>query len=952
MNYIVRGAQLVLFGLPIALLPSFIHAAGFSYEVSAGLGSVSDDCDQFDPALGDLEDVIVAGLMEFTLSAGMVFEQSIGAVDLTLSFNGMIETPAGNVPVEFEGMTSVFNVTAGIAEYFDVYFSEIVEPTSMPPTGFVGTGTFPLTASWDTSVQFQWSPAVPGNVIYVGGSANGNISASYQFTPAPTDHLWDNAAGGGFSTSANWVSDTVPGPTHTARIELGGDYTVTLSEDVETDRLIIGNGSGHANPTLDLGSHTYTTSLTNVGNMGHLNLDGTHPDALLKTDTLLIDPGGEMSGSGWVRAKSDGGGTTTFENMGALSLGLSSESSPTRTQFTNTDGGPEPDEFYAHMVVRGEYTQDPSATTNIVLNASKAANQSQSPEAGPPPPRSADMLVTGNVGLGGTLNVDFADGYQPQHGESFTLVETTSGTIFSPFGTANLPVVSDNGLPLEVVYGPKTLSAVVPQKVVLAWGHDLPVGMDEVSIFGQTIFCENPLGSEDAFTVTGSEEDVAAFSIYQSALLQRVQQHYDMSGIDGVVFTAGDPEPNATNIYFIDPAASDLDGYAVSDIDRMNMDPEGVAAVFVNGFNPNDPFNVEFDSETVAHELGHLLGLRHIDPPGDVSIMDYDTTPGDFELFQDGVYNIWEPPGDAPPQGEIFPDTHNPVYHLSRYVDGIPHEDLVAAGVLPGTWDLPGDVFEDLDNSFSFSLPSSMPAAEGASPAGTSPLDMTLYDVVILRMQGDPSTPDTLATFAEITLADLAQQSFRVTEGEGIGILAASIQGGARDIALAEGDPFAPNALVMYPGLDQLQGFLQIESGSPAGYDTLVDVTIQVTIVPEVIPGDGNGDGWVDGLDYLLWAANYGGHPGADGDISDGDYNDDGWIDGLDYLLWGGQLRQSCRYRRAGARGIGDSHHWPFRLFGLCKAPTNQRLSTPPHSSCVDSSCGITDQGSTRCDAE
>ncbi|MEZ6073108.1 MAG: PEP-CTERM sorting domain-containing protein [Pirellulales bacterium] len=56
------------------------------------------------------------------------------------------------------------------------------------------------------------------------------------------------------------------------------------------------------------------------------------------------------------------------------------------------------------------------------------------------------------------------------------------------------------------------------------------------------------------------------------------------------------------------------------------------------------------------------------------------------------------------------------------------------------------------------------------------------------------------------------------------------------------------------------------------------------------LPGDGNGDGWVDGLDYLLWASNFGSNPGPDGDISDGDYNDDGSVDGLDYLLWAGNF--------------------------------------------------------------
>ncbi|MEZ6073897.1 MAG: multicopper oxidase domain-containing protein [Pirellulales bacterium] len=54
------------------------------------------------------------------------------------------------------------------------------------------------------------------------------------------------------------------------------------------------------------------------------------------------------------------------------------------------------------------------------------------------------------------------------------------------------------------------------------------------------------------------------------------------------------------------------------------------------------------------------------------------------------------------------------------------------------------------------------------------------------------------------------------------------------------------------------------------------------------LPGDGNLDGVVDGLDYLLWAGNYGDDP-ADvppGAPGNGDYNDDGVVDGLDYLVW------------------------------------------------------------------
>ncbi|MCA9100425.1 MAG: PEP-CTERM sorting domain-containing protein, partial [Planctomycetales bacterium] len=44
--------------------------------------------------------------------------------------------------------------------------------------------------------------------------------------------------------------------------------------------------------------------------------------------------------------------------------------------------------------------------------------------------------------------------------------------------------------------------------------------------------------------------------------------------------------------------------------------------------------------------------------------------------------------------------------------------------------------------------------------------------------------------------------------------------------------------------------------------------------------------GWVDGLDYLIWASNFGSHPGVGTGPGNGDYNDDGAVDGLDYLDW------------------------------------------------------------------
>lgn len=58
------------------------------------------------------------------------------------------------------------------------------------------------------------------------------------------------------------------------------------------------------------------------------------------------------------------------------------------------------------------------------------------------------------------------------------------------------------------------------------------------------------------------------------------------------------------------------------------------------------------------------------------------------------------------------------------------------------------------------------------------------------------------------------------------------------------------------------------------------------TITVPALTGDGNGDGWVDGLDYLIWAGNFGENPSDPVGDAGGDYNNDGKTDGLDYLAW------------------------------------------------------------------
>ncbi|MEZ6068859.1 MAG: hypothetical protein R3C10_01035 [Pirellulales bacterium] len=54
-------------------------------------------------------------------------------------------------------------------------------------------------------------------------------------------------------------------------------------------------------------------------------------------------------------------------------------------------------------------------------------------------------------------------------------------------------------------------------------------------------------------------------------------------------------------------------------------------------------------------------------------------------------------------------------------------------------------------------------------------------------------------------------------------------------------------------------------------------------ILDAPLPGDANLDGTVDGLDYLVWASNFG---LGDVGFTQGDFNNDHVVDGLDYIIW------------------------------------------------------------------
>jgi len=159
----------------------------------------------------------------------------------------------------------------------------------------------------------------------------------------------------------------------------------------------------------------------------------------------------------------------------------------------------------------------------------------------------------------------------------------------------------------------------------------------------------------------------------------------------------------------------------------------------MSAFNPatGETKPPRYLAETIAHEVGHGLGLRHVDPwdEDDWEIMDYGWHENDNAEFMDIVSPIKEPPTTA---GKETDKTHNPAYHLMRYVMGERN-----ANVHPGTYDLGSITILGYEIT-SFSYDGTLYNLTAGSPGGT--LGENWFNLAQAR-DVDP-TSETLEFFA------------------------------------------------------------------------------------------------------------------------------------------------------------------------------------------------------------
>ena len=347
-------------------------------------------------------------------------------------------------------------------------------------------------------------------------------------------------------------------------------------------------------------------------------------------------------------------------------------------------------------------------------------------------------------------------------------------------------------------------SPIAAQKVYLAWGAVVPARISaKVSPF---------IGEPYATDLGGTMAAVLPDPTFQGQLQQAVQGIFDRSGIHNITFVST-PSPDATSVYFTDPIDNSLVGKAYTGVNRFNSRRDDKVAIFLRA-DVESPFgfNLEFTAETVAHELGHSFGLSHINP-GTAEIMDYTPAPGIDDAFTNVVTTrVRYDAGNNPIS--INGSTHNPQYHLGRYVDGRSNASLIQEGIDHGNYDI---TFLD---SILFTL-------------DFGDADLTLFDVFLLAGDGSADSSVTLAHFEATTLSALEALEFVLDSESRFSLVASSLPGNDFDVILSLGNPFETNNTVISPIAGELAAFIQQQSVASQGYTTIATATISATVVPE-----------------------------------------------------------------------------------------------------------------------
>jgi hypothetical protein len=195
-------------------------------------------------------------------------------------------------------------------------------------------------------------------------------------------------------------------------------------------------------------------------------------------------------------------------------------------------------------------------------------------------------------------------------------------------------------------------------------------------------------------------------------------------------------------------------------------------------------------AETLAHEVGHLFGLMHVNPlegtgaidQGNQEVMDYEdsTEPRFLNTVSPVQYK-------DPKHHDLTGVGHNPVYHLMRYTGGYSEKYLNDNGIVGGNYDTDESqtfLIKLFEKAFEPNL--TLLEADNGEPSQIQP--PTLYDVRVFIGAGEDSLVG-VDYYARLIPAELADVQVTLDAYSYFEIWAASTPGGPLDYMLSTADP-------------------------------------------------------------------------------------------------------------------------------------------------------------------
>jgi hypothetical protein len=255
----------------------------------------------------------------------------------------------------------------------------------------------------------------------------------------PTEFTWVGGAGGNWNLNSNWTPGGIPGDgpsglssdkkvifgnsiSSTSTVFTDLPRTVNSIQFDNTARYIIGGGGGvnliaSANPvvlpTIDVadGNHEFQTAVNLLDNTT-ANVPSastlTFNNALnLNANTLTKTGAGDMAINNVLNS---GGGTVNCD------AGTCSGEGTIGGDLNNNGGTVSPGNSPGRMAVDGDFSQAVDGTLFIELAGTDAGSQHDV------------MQVDGEASLGGALEVSLLDGFEPQFGDTFDILDLASLT--------------------------------------------------------------------------------------------------------------------------------------------------------------------------------------------------------------------------------------------------------------------------------------------------------------------------------------------------------------------------------------------------------------------------------------------------------------------------------------------------------------------------------------------